>query len=166
MPSLKKNWFQIWYDKFGEFSPNHSKVQKFHSDGLFLSKVNEVWAKKKKYRVVITRGTEQWCKIWKILTLRFQKWHEELGELSSLEHPKVWKLYIDGLFLSKAYTVSVRNFQRNYASWHWRVLQSLNKNWLVGWKMTERIWLIFIRAVESPKIGTLIRSVYWKYTNI
>ena len=89
----------------------------------------------KKYRGVIFHDTEQWCKIWINLTLWFQKWHEELGELS-LEHPKVWKLYIDGLFLSKAYTVSVRNFQRNYVSWHWRVLQSLNENWLVGWKMT------------------------------
>ena len=26
--------------------PNHWKVQKFHFDGLFLSKVYEVWAKK------------------------------------------------------------------------------------------------------------------------
>ena len=32
----------------------------------------------------------------------FQKWHEELGELS-LEHSKPEKLGIDGLFLSKAY---------------------------------------------------------------
>ena len=85
----------------------------------------------KKHRGVISHDTAQWCKIWKTLTLRFQKWHEELGELSLLEHPKVWKLYIHGLFLSKAYTVSARNFQRNYVSWHWRVLQSLNENWLV-----------------------------------
>ena len=36
----------IWHEEFGEFSPNHSKVRKFHSDGLFLSKIYEVWAKK------------------------------------------------------------------------------------------------------------------------
>ena len=64
----------------------------------------------------------------------FPKWHEELGELS-LERPKVWKLYTDGLVLSKACTVSVRKFQRNYVTWHWRVLQSLSKNWRVTWKM-------------------------------
>ena len=40
------SWFQKWHQKFGEFSPNHSKVRKFHFDGLFLSKVYEVWAKK------------------------------------------------------------------------------------------------------------------------
>ena len=88
------------------------------------------------YRGAIFHDTEQWCKILKTLTLWFQKWHEELGELSSLEHPKVWKLYIDGVILPKAYSVSARNFQRNYESWHWRVLQSLNENYLVGWKMT------------------------------
>ena len=31
--------------KFGDFSPNHSKVSKFHFDGLFLFKVYKVWAK-------------------------------------------------------------------------------------------------------------------------
>ena len=122
-----------------DFKFDISNLVNFHpisqnSNRLFLSKVYEVWAKK--YRGVISHDTEQWWKIWKTLTLRFQKWHVELGELSSLEHPKVWKLYIDGLFLSKAYTVSVRNFQRIYVSWHWRVLQSLNENWLVGWKVT------------------------------
>ena len=49
MQSLKKKtdlWFQIWHEKFGEFSPNHSKVQKLLSNVLFLSKVCKVWAKK------------------------------------------------------------------------------------------------------------------------
>ena len=32
----------VWHEEFGEFSPNHSKVQKRHSDGLFLPKVYEV----------------------------------------------------------------------------------------------------------------------------
>ena len=41
-------WFQIWHEVFWEFSPNPKKVWKFHFDGLFLSKVSEVWAKKYK----------------------------------------------------------------------------------------------------------------------
>ena len=45
------------------------------------------------------------------LTSWFQKWHEELGELSS-EHSKV----TDGLFLSKACNVPGRKFDRNYVS--------------------------------------------------
>ena len=43
------------------------------------------------------------------LALWFQKWHEELGELS-LECSLFKKLYIDGLFLSEEYNVSVRKF--------------------------------------------------------
>ena len=57
MRSLKKNWlvwFQILREEFCEFSPNHSEVQKFHFDKLFLSKVYEVWAKK------LRRGYLSW----------------------------------------------------------------------------------------------------------
>ena len=36
-------WFQTWHQEFGESSPNHWR---FYFDGLFLSKVYEVWAKK------------------------------------------------------------------------------------------------------------------------
>ena len=56
------SWFQRWHKEFGEFSPNHSKVQKFLFDELFLSKVYEVWAKK--YRGIIFHDTEQRCKVW------------------------------------------------------------------------------------------------------
>ena len=48
--------------EFGEFSPDHSKFWTFHFNGLFLSKVYKVWAKK--YSGVIFHDTEQWCKIW------------------------------------------------------------------------------------------------------
>ena len=66
-----------------------------------------------------------------ILILWFQKWHEELGEIF-LEHSKSEKLYIDGLFLWKAYNVLARKFQRNYGSWQRRVMQNLKENWLVA----------------------------------
>ena len=48
MQSLKKNWLVVWnkYKEFGEFSHKHSKVQKFHFNGLLLSKLYKVWAKK------------------------------------------------------------------------------------------------------------------------
>ena len=116
------------------FHPATQKSENFTQMGYFCPKY--MMFELQKYRGVIFHDTEQWCKSWKTLTLRFQKWHEELGELSSLEHPKVWKLYIDGVFLFKLCTVSARNFQRNYVSRYWRVLQSLNENWFVGWKMS------------------------------
>ena len=40
IPSLKKNWLLVpkWHEEFGEFSLNHSKVQKFFFSELFCPK--------------------------------------------------------------------------------------------------------------------------------
>ena len=37
-------------------------------------------------------------------------------------------MYTVGLFLSEAYNASVKKFQKNYSSWHWRMMQNLKKN--------------------------------------
>ena len=55
------SWFQKWHEEFGEFLPNDSKVQKFHFDGLFFSKVYEVWAKKNTEELSFM--TLKWCKM-------------------------------------------------------------------------------------------------------
>ena len=65
-------------------------------------------------------------------------------------------LQFDWSFLSKVH--NVKKVQRSYVSWHWRVMQGLKKNSLVVWKMTWRIWKIFIRTLESVKIGTFLGS--------
>ena len=91
-----------------------------------------------------------------------------MGEVS-LEHLKSEKLYIDGLFWSKAYNFSVRKFQRNYMSYHWRWCKKKKKT-VVAWKITERIWLIFIRAFECVEIywwACFVQSIQrfrWKNT--
>ena len=101
------------------FHPTTQKSKNFTSMGYFCPKYMRF--ELKKYRGVIFHDTEQWCKIWINLTLWFQKWHEELGELS-LEHSKVWKIvYWSDLFVQSIYcnvlTATVRTFQRNYVSW-------------------------------------------------
>ena len=87
-----------------------------------------------------------------------------MSELS-LEHPKVWKLYTDGLFLSKAYTVSIRKCQRNYVTWHWRVLHSLNENWLVAWKFTRNLVNFHASSWKSENLHfyRIHFSKAWKY---
>ena len=65
-------------------------------------------------------------------------------------------LHFDVLLLSIAYKVSAKKVQKNYLSWHWRVIQTLKRNWLFVWKMTWEIWWILTRAVESLKICTLM----------
>ena len=42
-------------------------------------------------------------------------------------------LHFDVLLLSIAYKVSAKKV-KNYLSWHWRVIQTLKKNWLFGSK--------------------------------
>ena len=60
-------------------------------------------------------------------------------------------LYFDRLLLLKVYKISAKKVQRSYASWYWRMVQNLKKNWFVVSKMT-RIWWILIWALKSPKL--------------
>ena len=128
-------WFQIWHEKFGAFPPNHSNVKNFHFDGTFSSKVYEVWAKK--YRGVFFHDTKQWCKIGINAALMVSKMAWGLG-WTFIRAPKsqIGLFYIVGLFLSKAYNVSVRKFQRNYVSQHWRVFTKFKGKLICGLKMT------------------------------
>ena len=71
-------------------------------------------------------------------------------------------LHFDWSRSCKVYNVWPKKVQRNYLSWHWKVMQSFKKNWLVIWKMTWRIWQIFTRTLESVKIGTLMEFLSLK----
>ena len=79
------------HDKeFGEFSPNQSKVWKFHFDRLFLSKVYMFVIKK--YRGVTFHGNEQWLKIWINLDLVVSKlaWGIRWTFIKAIKN---WKIY-------------------------------------------------------------------------
>ena len=71
-------------------------------------------------------------------------------------------LHFDVLLLSIAYKVSAKKV-KNYLSWHWRVIQTLKKNWLSVWKITWRILVNLMPAVESLKICTLMGYFCRKY---
>ena len=64
-------------------------------------------------------------------------------------------LHFDGFLLSKAYKDLDEKVKKIYVSWHWRVMQSLKKNWLLVPKMTWGIWWTLTRWVDSLKICTL-----------
>ena len=61
-------------------------------------------------------------------------------------------LDFDGFLLSKSYKVSTKKVQKSYLSWHWRMMQSLKKNWLVISNMAWVIWGIFTQPFKSLKI--------------
>ena len=127
-------WFQIWHVEFGDFSSNHSKVQKFLFNRLFLSKVYEVWPKK------IQRKYLSWQ--WTVMQNLNKPWpcsfKNDITNWVNFHYStqKSERLYIYGLFLSKAYNVSARKFQRDYVSRNWKLMQNLKKNGLVTSKMT------------------------------
>ena len=52
-----------------------------------------------------------------------------------------WVIFYD---TEQWYKVSAKKFHKNYVSWHWSVMQNIKKNWLVAWKITKGIWLIFM----------------------
>ena len=71
-------------------------------------------------------------------------------------------LHFDQILLSKAYKYSDEKVQKSYVSWHWGVMHSLKKNWLLVSKMTWGIWWILMRAAASLKICNLMCcSIWW-----
>ena len=69
---------------------------------------------------------------------------------------KYENLHFDWLLLFKAYKVLDEKVQKSYVSWHWRVVQSLKKNWLLVTKITWEIWWILMRALANLKFCTLM----------
>ena len=72
-------------------------------------------------------------------------------------------LHFDVLLFSVAYKVSASKGHKIYFSWHWRVIQTLKKNWFFVWKITWGVWWILTWPVESLKICTLIDYFCQKY---
>ena len=131
--------FQIWHEGLGEFS----KVYQVSAKKIERSYLSWHWT--------VIQNLNKPCNL-RVSKMAF----EELGGLS-LEHSKARKtVHWWALFVQK-YNVSVRKFQRNYVSWHWKLMLILKKNWHVASKITRNL-VNFVQAVESLKICTLIRS--------
>ena len=65
-------------------------------------------------------------------------------------------LHFDWIHFTKAYKDLDEKLQKSYVSWHWRVMQSLKKSWLLAPKITWGIWWTLMQAVASLKICTLM----------
>ena len=146
--------FQNWHEEFDEFWPKHLKVLK-----TFILMCS-FWAKYilfelKKYRGVIFNETEEEYKIWRGIYLPFQNWHTEFDKFWP-EQLKVSQFFtLMGSFWAK-YNVWAKKVPRSYLSWHWRVIQSLKKNWIAVWKMT---WGIGKFSPEYSEVSKL--ELWW-----
>ena len=74
-------------------------------------------------------------------------------------------LNLDRLFLLKVYKISAIKVHRSCASWPWRLIQNLKKNWFLVSKLT-RIWWILIQALKSPKTWHFDWSLPGKICNV
>ena len=130
----------------GEISPN------LYFDRLLLLKVYKISAKK-------VQGSHiSWY--WRVMQ-NFKKngfvvkmtriWLILIRALKSLQN-----VHFDWSLSCKVYNVWPKKVQRSYLSWHWRVMQNLNKNWFEVWKMT---W----GTIENVKISTFMGSICLKY---
>ena len=138
MKSLKKNWLVVsnmTYEIWEIFTPTLKSLKISLRWALFVQSI-KVWDKK--YRGVIFRDTEQWYKIWINLDLVVSKLASGIPWtfIKTLKNLKILNLM--GSFCPK-HDASASKFQRNYVSWHWKLMQNLSENWLVAGKMTRNL---------------------------
>ena len=131
-----------------------------HFDGLLLSKSCTVSTKE------IQKSHLSWH--WRVMQSLKKNAHGLKNEVTNLVNfnassGKSENLHFDVLLWSIAYKVSAKKVQKSYLSWHWRVIQTLNKNSFFIWKMTWEIWWILTRAVENLKICTFMGYFCQKY---
>ena len=149
------SWFQKWHEEFGEFSPNHSKVWKFYFDGLFLSKGYEVWAKKE-YRGVIFHDAEvmqnlnkPWPCGFKNGIINWVNFHQSTQSLKNCTIVFIKSIYFFSYKISEELCVKRLKGDGKFKG-----------KLTCGLKNDLGISLIFMRAVESLKICTLM-GFFW-----
>ena len=111
----------------------HPTIQK--SENCFLSKVQRF--ELKKYRGVNFRDTEQWHKIWINLDLVVSKLTWGIGWTFIKAHKSLKICTLMGSFCPKSNN-SARKFQRNFVSWHWKMMQNLKEKLTRGLKNNIR----------------------------
>ena len=128
----------------------YEKLKNLHFNGLFLTKVYNAsaWEVQRSY----VDGTQDWLKKIEAKLICCFKNDMNLvnSDLSIQKSPKFALWYVLSI------NVWPKKVQQSYLSWHQRVMQNLNENWLLLSKMSWGIWEIFTRALGSLKIGILM----------
>ena len=84
--------------------------------------------------------------------MSFQDWHKEFDKFWP-EHSKVSKIFtLMGSFWAKYMLFELKKVQRSYLSWNWKDMQILKKNWLVVWKILEKIGKYSPEHLEVSKL--------------
>ena len=138
-------------------------LKNFPFNGLLLSKVYIVWAKK--YRGVILHDIEEWYKIWSGINLSFENWHEEFDKFWP-DHLKVSKIFtLMGSFWAKYILSELKKCRgvifHDTEEWY-KIRRGIDL--LCVSKLTWEIWQILTWSLESLKNihlnGLLLSKVY------
>ena len=142
---MKENWFVVskmtricWILIRALRSPKN-----LHFDMSFPVKFDL-----KKSSGVIFHDTREWCTFEGKLTLAFKN---DMRNLRNF-HENTWKSQnwdFDGIILSKVENARALDLLGSYASWEWRMVQKLKRNWLLSSKLTWAIWQILIQALKN-----------------
>ena len=94
MQILKRNWLvvlKLTWVIWQILTQALNSLKNLHFNRLLLTKVYNVWAKKKSTEELFFLTLKSNKKVWKKIDMRFGKWHEEFRKFSR-EHSKVSKL--------------------------------------------------------------------------
>ena len=162
MQNLSENWLVAWKmtRNLVNFRVSSWKSENLHLMGSFSWKDIKFYMKSTEELFLMTLESD--AKFEEKLALGFKNDMTNLV-IFNASSGKSENLHFDVLLLSIAYKVSAKKVQKSYLSWHWRVIQTLNKNSFFVWKVTWEIRWILTRAVENLKICTLMRYFCQKY---
>ena len=153
-------WFQKWHEELGEILLEHSKSEKLYIDGIFLWKAYNVLARKfQRNWVMKTKGD---AKFKRKLTRGLKNDIRNLVNFHESSQKSEY-LYFERLLLYKAYKVLGEKVQRTFVSWHWRVMQSLKKNWLLFQKMNLVSFHVSSRNSEKLHFDGLVCPKHIKF---
>ena len=131
-------------------------LKKFFPEHLKVSKLGLRWDPLIQSRkCVILKFTVSWH--WRVMQNLERNWLVVSKLTWGICQILTWALkslknfHFNGLPLSKVYIVWARKGQRSYLSWHWRVMQNLERNWVVVSNLTWGICQILTRTLESLK---------------
>ena len=142
--------FKKWYEEFGKFSPDHSKVSKL---GLWWDpfiQSRKLMSLKFTGKLCVISLME-WCKIRRGISLSLQVLTSGIWRILTRTLKTLRNLHFNGLLLTKVYNIRAKKVQRTrtYVWWFWILIQNLKENWLVLSKMAWRIWLIFVHSLKN-----------------
>ena len=116
--------FKYYIKNLVNFDPTLKSFKNLHFNGLFLIKIYNVWVLKntEELAVIILRINANFEGK---MTCFFMKYMRSLVNLTGA--PKIVIFALWETFLSKIFNVWAKKIQRNYVSWHWKMMQYLKK---------------------------------------